>query len=239
MSSKLTDLLRWPLAIGLTFLSIGATGSQTPALRPFLAHYISSWDVGLKVEGNASRQLQQTDEGKWLFSLKAKALVAKLSESSVMSIEGGHITPYEYQYQRKVLNRNKQVHIQFDWLKKQATTTTSNSWTMPIQAPLQDKLSVQLQLQKDLSMQASDDYTYQVAAGGQIETFQYKVHHTEQLSLPIGLYEGIKVERLCNESNQRQTFIWFAPELNFQPARIVQIEPDGKQYQMDLERLEQ
>ncbi|HCH24034.1 MAG TPA: hypothetical protein DE179_07030 [Oceanospirillaceae bacterium] len=225
--------------LGLPLFISPAASAQDLILQPFVAHYSSTWDVGLKIAGKATRQLQQLENGQWQLSLNAKALVAKLSETSVMAIDEGQIAPIDYHYHRKILQNNKQLRIEFDWAKNQATTTTSKSWNMPIQLPLQDKLSVQLQLRKDISQQASGRITYQVAAGGQIERFRYQVHQQEPLSLESGHYEAIKVERLREDDSQRQTFIWFAPELNFHVVRIVQIEPGGKRYQLDLNHIEQ
>ena len=156
-----------------------------------------------------------------------------------MTIDNGQISPLSYRYQRKILNNNKQLQVEFDWPNKQATTTTSNSWSMPIEPPLQDKLSVQLQLRQDISQQTSDSLSYQVAAGGKVESVHYLVHQKELLNLPSGQYQAIKVERLRVEDNKRQTYIWFAPELDFHIVRIVQIEPDGKRYQLDLDSLAQ
>ena len=231
--------------LGFSFVissSVVALDNQDNTIQPFVAHYSSTWDVGLKIGGKATRQLQQLENGQWQLSLNAKAMVAKLNESSVMAITNGQILPLDYQYQRKILNRKKQLRVQFDWPQQQATTTTSDSWKMPIKAPLQDKLSVQLQLRKDLSQTptpTANQLSYQVAAGGQIETFTYQVHDQEQLVLSSGQYTAIKVERIRDQSSQRQTYIWFAPELNYHVIRIVQIEPDGKRYQLDLQSLEQ
>lgn len=225
--------------LGLPFVVSPPASAQDLILQPFIAHYSSTWDVGLKIGGKATRQLQQLENGQWQLSLNAKALVAKLSETSIMAIDNGQIAPINYRYQRKILKSNKQLEVEFDWPNMQATTTTDKSWSMPIQPPLQDKLSVQLQLRKDISQQASGSITYQVAAGGKVESFHYQVHQQELLSLPSGQYQAIKVERLRADDSKRQTYIWFSPELNFHVIRIVQIEPDGKRYQLDLDSLEQ
>lgn len=239
MFNKLNKLVSLIALTGLPFAISTPATAQDLILQPFTAHYSSTWDVGLKIAGKATRQLQQLENGHWQLSLNAKALVAKLNETSVMTIDNGQISPLNYRYQRKILNNNKQLQVEFDWPNKQATTTTSNSWSMPIEPPLQDKLSVQLQLRQDISQQTSDRFSYQVAAGGKVESFHYQVHQKELLSLPSGQYQAIKVERLRVEDNKRQTYIWFAPELDFHVVRIVQIEPDGKRYQLDLDSLAQ
>ena len=212
--------------------------AEDPVLKPFTAHYASTWDLGLAIKGEATRQLVQLENGEWQLSLQASALIAKLNEQSRIRIQEDQLQPLSYQYQRKVLNRNKELSIAFDWQQGQAITTSGDRWSMPITPPLQDKLSVQLQLRKDLSHRPSGHFTYEVAAGGQIETFHYQVQGEEQLNLTLGQYHTIKVERLRTGTNDRETLIWFAPELNYQVVRIQQIEPDGKSYQLDLQSIE-
>ena len=221
--------------------STAHASSSSQPLKPFTASYSSTWDVGLKIGGEATRQLQQTDDGKWQFSLSAKAMVAKLNEHSLLEFEQGQLLPVKYRYQRKILNKKTNLGIDFDWQQGQATTHTSNSWQMPIKAPLQDKLSVQLQLQRDLAqakqINIDDQLSYEVAAGGQIEAFNYRIVGKETLDTPLGTMTTTKVERLRSESSNRLTYIWFAPILDFHVVRILQQEPDGKRYQLDLKQL--
>lgn len=223
------------------YASAASANTSLPPLTPFSAHYASTWDVGLKIGGTAIRQLQQTDDGKWQFSLSAKALVAKLNEQSLLTVEDNQLLPLRYQYQRKILNNKTDLSIDFDWQQGQATTHSGNSWSMPITAPLQDKLSVQLQLQRDLTqatqINTGDQLSYEVAAGGQIEAFNYRVIGNEILDTPMGTMEAIKIERLRSETSNRLTYIWFAPKLDFHVVRILQQEPDGKQYLLDLQQL--
>jgi hypothetical protein len=224
--------------IALLLASSTQAYSNTNIIQPFTAHYSSTWNLGLTITGEATRQLTQLDNGQWQLSLDAKAMMATLQEQSLLAIDDEQILPQAYNYKRKVLSRKKQLAIDFDWQTGKATTTTSNSWSMPIAAPLQDKLSVQLQLRKDLSQRPYGRFAYKVAAGGQIETFNYEVKGTEKVKLLLGDFDTIKVERLRNGTSDRETLIWFAPRLNYQAVRIQQVEPDGKSYQLDLQSLE-
>ncbi|MDP6968741.1 MAG: DUF3108 domain-containing protein [Gammaproteobacteria bacterium] len=224
------------LALLLGNSSLAYTKDQI--LKPFIARYASTWNLGLTITGEATRQLQQLENGQWQLSLDASALMAKLNEQSRLNIQNDQLQPLSYQYQRKVLNRSKQLSIEFDWQQGKATTTSGDSWSMPITPPLQDKLSVQLQLRKDLSRRPYGNFAYQVAAGGKIETFNYQVQGTEQLELAIGKYHTIKVARLRTLASNRETLVWFAPGLNYQAVRILQVEPDGKSYQLDLQSIE-
>lgn len=234
-------LIKGSLICLCAIASTAHASSNAQPLKPFIASYSSTWDVGLKIGGEATRQLQQTDDGKWQFSLSAKAMVAKLNEHSLLEFEQGQLLPVQYRYQRKILNKKTNLSIDFDWQQGHATTHTSNSWKMPIEAPLQDKLSVQLQLQRDLAkakqVNIGDQLSYEVAAGGQIEAFNYRIVGKEKLDTPLGTMETTKVERLRSESSNRLTYIWFAPKLQYHVVRILQQEPDGKQYQLDLKQL--
>ena len=239
---KATKALMKGFLICLTAYASAATATSiTPPLKPFTAHYASTWDVGLKIAGKAIRQLQHTNDGNWQFSLSAKALIAKLNEQSILTVKENQLLPLRYQYQRKILNNKTDLSIDFDWQQGHATTHSSNSWSMPITPPLQDKLSVQLQLQRDLAqakqVNTGDQLSYEVAAGGQVEAFNYRVIGNETIDTPMGTMEAIKIERLRSETSNRLTYIWFAPKLDFHVVRILQQEPDGKQYLLDLQQL--
>jgi hypothetical protein len=47
----------------------------------------------------------------------------------------------------------------------------------------------------------------------------------------------VRIKRDRGEDTDRETWIWFAPELDYTIVRIVQKETDGKRYQLNLTHL--
>ncbi|MCA1768321.1 MAG: DUF3108 domain-containing protein, partial [Idiomarina sp.] len=69
------------------------------------------------------------------------------------------------------------------------------------------------------------------------DEYRFKVLAKEQqLSLPYGEVEAIKVERI-RDNNRRQTFFWFAPELNYVMVKMQQFKEGEEQATMSLKSL--
>jgi hypothetical protein len=60
---------------------------------------------------------------------------------------------------------------------------------------------------------------------------------SEVIEAPIGAYEAIRVKRVREKDSPRQTYIWFAPELNYQIIKLKQIEKKDKAYTLLLKEL--
>jgi hypothetical protein len=214
------------------------SSSSVAELRPFQAIYTSQWDVGISLSGKAERSLIKNDDGSYRLTTEASAMVASLTESSLFNLVGEHIMPHHYSYLRKILNNKRNVEVAFDWPnQKVKNTAQGSSWIMDIVPHTLDKQSVQLRLQIDLATTPAIDgkiYDYQVADGGHIKTYRFIVDGEDLIETPLGNYQSIRIKRDRGESTDRETLIWFAPELDYTIVRIVQKEADGKRYQLNL-----
>jgi hypothetical protein len=82
--------------------------------------------------------------------------------------------------------------------------------------------------------QDKKDVTFNVADGGKLKEYRFKVVGQETLEVPAGTFATVKVTKLRN-NKKRQTYVWCAPELNYLPVRIWQRETDDSVYTSDLE----
>ncbi|MBT4441707.1 MAG: DUF3108 domain-containing protein [Oceanospirillaceae bacterium] len=224
------------LYLGLLLLWSSHSAAQ---LRPFEASYSSQWDVGISLSGQAKRSLTINSDGSLRLTTNASAMVASLTESSLFNYQDGDITPHHYQYQRKLLNKTRDVQVAFDWTKQQATNTAQGkAWNMPIVPHTLDKQSVQLRLQLDLQAHPNETaYAYDVADGGHLKTYRFIADGEDHIDTPLGQYNAIRIKRDRGTDSDRQTWIWFAPALDYSIVRIVQQEADGKRYQLNLKQL--
>ena len=208
-------------------------------LRPFEATYSSQWDVGISLSGQAKRSLIANSDGSFVLTTKATAMVASLSESSLFNYHDGAITPLHYQYQRKILNKTRDAQVAFDWPNKQVTNTAQGkAWNMAIVPHTLDKQAVQLRLQLDLQAHPKElAYAYDVADGGLLKKYRFINDGEDQIETPLGQYNAIRIKRDRGTDSDRQTWIWFAPALEYSIVRIVQQEADGKRYQLNLKQL--
>ena len=53
----------------------------------------------------------------------------------------------------------------------------------------------------------------------------------------LGNFKAIKLRRDRGTDSKRETWIWFAPELNYQLVKLLQTETDGKSYSLVIKAL--
>jgi hypothetical protein len=104
---------------------------------------------------------------------------------------------------------------------------------MDIPADTIDKLASQLGVMLALK-QGKKDVTFNIADGGKLKEYRYKVVGHETLEVPAGTFATVKITKLRNNS-RRETYVWCAPALNYLPIRIWQRETDDSEYTSDLE----
>lgn len=225
-------------AIALNLLSVAAQAAPL-SLTPFSAAYELDWKGGISLSGKTTRQLSQDAEGTWHFLSQASATFAGIKETSQFIWQGQQIKPLHYTFKRSVLGKKRTADVSFNWEKGQITNTVANKpWQMPTTDGVQDKVSYQLLLQAEVA-QGKQRFEYAVADGGKLKTYQFKVEGSEEVSAPIGTYNAIKVSRVRDASSERQTYIWFAPALDYQIIKLQQVEKKGKHYTLLLKTLEQ
>jgi len=228
----------WLIPLTLTPLFSTPTWGQE-RLHPFRATYSATLDTGVAISADAIRELRQLDDGSWVFDSTANAMVAAQHEQSRFTYgDQGEIRPLSYRYQRQVLGKERLAELDFDWTGARVTTTVKGKpWQMTIGAGTQDKLSYQLQLRQDLA-RGQKEMRYQVADGGPLSEYHFRVLGEEIISTPQGDYNTLKVERVRAKNAGRTTHIWFAPALEYLIVKLYQTESDGKEYGLLLNHLE-
>ncbi|WP_432695615.1 DUF3108 domain-containing protein [Marinobacterium sp. YM272] len=229
--------MRYGLSTLLLITALTQSASAS-TLTPFRASYTANLDAGVELNANAYRELRQLDDGSWIFDSNADAVVAKQHEASHFSYRNDTIRPSRYRYERKLLGRERLVELEFDWSANHVTTTVENKpWHMKVPDGAQDKLSYQLQLRLDLAA-GKKEMVYQVADGGPLSEYHFRVLGEETVSTPAGDFNALKVERVRGDKAKRTTHLWFAPELEYLIVKLYQIESDGKEYGLLLNQLE-
>lgn len=230
--------LKVALLSGL-LLATNPAQAETDPLPPFKATYSTEFDLGVSLSGEAVRELHREADGFWRFSSEASAMLAGIREVSRFDYHSGEmIQPLAYDYQRKVLGKSRRASLEFDWLTGKVTTVVKDTpWKMAVSTGTQDKLSYQLQMRLDLKA-GQQRMSYQVADGGKLKTYDFTVTGEEEIKTPFGTFNTVRVMRDRGEDADRETLIWFAPELDYLIVRLQQTESDGKTYGLLLKNLE-
>lgn len=216
-----------------------AQSDAPPALTPISATYSATMDQGLSIDGTATRSLHQREDGTWLYRFDVESFIADITESVSFRWQDGRIRPLEYRYSLKgLMIRDRSRAMNFNW----QTGTVSGSFegdgfTMDMAENALDPLGFQLQMRQDLK-EGLETMTYAVADDGDFDHDRFAVIGRENRPTPFGDMEAIKVEKVRDSDSKRQTLMWFAPELDYLLIRLVQVEPDGSRYEVNLEHAE-
>lgn len=214
-----------------------ATASPV-TLEPYRATYTNRVDAAISISGEAIKELKQLDNNTWEVSVEASAMMANIRESSLIKLEDGQILPIQYDYRRKILTRNREAQLRFDWDEGHVTTDIDDKpWRMAIEPGIHDKLSYQLQMPFDLKAGLTT-LEYEVADGGKKQIYRFQVTGEDEIETPAGTFTAIRVERDRGEGSNRETLIWFAPELDYLVVRLEQVEPNGNRFALLLKSVD-
>ncbi|MFT4929039.1 MAG: hypothetical protein ACI8WB_005166 [Phenylobacterium sp.] len=223
-----------------------APAASKQVIKPFIARYKLS-RAG-KERGTAERELVVFDS---LYRLRYKSSIKWLifsderSESSEFKIDGQRVRPLSYKMERAGTGPDRTYSVTFD-RDGQTITATRNKKTKrkkkSVDQPKWDEdwldpISYQQQLVLDLQ-QGKKTFNYHfVNREGLQREYQFKVVGEESLTLPYGTVKAIKVERQYDETSERQTIAWFAPELDYALVRIYKAKGGSEQFDIQLTEL--
>lgn len=230
---KLAGLIILPLFVSLL---PAVAVAQAPDLAPISATYSASMDKGISINGSATRTLEQQDDGSWLYRFDVDSFIADIEESLVFRWEDGQVRPEKYRYSLKgMMVSNRSRALNFNWGAKSVSGSyEGDNFTMDMADNPLDPLGFQLQMRQDLKA-GKEEMTYAVADDGDFEHDKFAVVGTETRDTKVGKLETVKVEKVREEGSKRETLMWFAPELDYLLVRLVQVEPDGSRYEVNLD----
>ncbi|MDX1515031.1 MAG: DUF3108 domain-containing protein, partial [Gammaproteobacteria bacterium] len=206
-----------------------ASASELP--MPFVARY-SLTTHGATI-GETEWSVRAVAEGRYAYESRSNAagvlsLISdeEIVERSEWTLTDGMLRPMNYSYRREGGKKDRTILVDFDWENMQAKNTAKGrTWRMPVPDGTLDKLSYVLVLMADLAAEKSE-LQYLVADGGKLKTYELQREGNERLETALGVFDTLKVRRLRN-SEDRETLLWCARELNYLPVKIEHKERDG------------
>jgi hypothetical protein len=102
---------------------------------------------------------------------------------------------------------------------------SANTPTSPLLPGAQDRLSLFMQLAAQLAADpkrypAGAQIDLQTVSAREAEMWSFKVEGAEQVSLPLGDVEALRLRRLPRREFDQLIDLWFAPTLSYLPVRI-------------------
>ena len=200
-------------------------------LTPYQLIYRASYN-GMPID--ADRQLQQRPDGSWELATTASNFLASIREQGTFGIDkNGSIRNYGYQYKRSVFGKKKTEDLVYDHANNTATyTSDKKTRQVSLERDYLNRLSYQVQLRRDLASGAKQ-LEYQVISRGRLKTYLFEKAGEEILETPLGAVRAIRVDRI-REDDDRQTALWFAPDLDYLLVKLWQREKDGEEYEISI-----
>lgn len=201
-------------------------GSEHNQLQPFKAVY-KAFRNGSEL-GHALMQLQkQGDHYKLYYESDVSMffLSDRRTETSLFRFADGDFQQIEYQYVREGTGRDKALNLKFNAETQKITKDDKDVFNW--QGEWDNQL-YRFDLQRKIKEQASDISYNLINYRGQLKTYGFEIIGEEVLELPFGKLNTIKV-RTIRASKKRETFSWFAPDLNYQLVRLQQFKKGNEQ----------
>lgn len=229
--SLLTVSCPLPLTGLLLLLLPGFCLAETkePALVPY--HLV--YDATIKgMDIQAERQLIREGDSFELES-KASTLLASITEQGTFKIgPTGNIVGQQYTYERNIFGIKKNESLTYDRSAGIAHYQTKKKQRqIELNGDYLDKLTYQIQLQRDL-IKGKTPLQYQVIDRGKIKSYNFEIMGEEIVDTALGPISAIKVHRI-REDSDRETYLWFAPHMNYLLVQIWQNE-DGDDHRITL-----
>lgn len=249
---RLFSSLLWLLLFTATLATATESAGQTdkaeslPArtqgeqpLVPLEVSYSASMDKGISINGSAVRTLTRQDDGTWLYRFDVDSFLADIRESVILRWKNNRVIPLTYRYELSGLFlKNRTSSIDFDWENGVATGEhRGDSFSLELRDHSLDPLGYQLQLHQDIKA-GKKEMAYHVIDKGSYDEDRFAIIGKESISTSQGQVQTLKAEKVRSEDSKRETLMWFAPEQEYLLMRLVQVEPDGSRYEINIEDAE-
>lgn len=207
-------------------------------LQPYEANYTVTRD-GSRY-GTGYRMLEVSPEGEWQLRGKTDISWFILSDTrETRSVFTYHpkqqrFEPIEFLYMRTGTGSDKSFHATFD-VEQQEIRNVDNGRLIEMdwQHTIYDEASVIEKLRLDVAAGKSQFEYHLIDEEGHPDTYRFATMGKQTISTPYGTLKTIKVERL-RDSSRRQTYFWFAPELNYLLVQMQQFKEGEEQAKMSL-----
>ncbi len=214
------------LSILLTGLLAAASALAETELAPFeLVFELSAF--GLSGEGTISLQATETPNT-YIYSSSTQATgIARLirpnaaTETSRFSVAGDQLVPDEYRFDSGSGKPTEDSYAKFDWVAGVAHSNHQEELAdVALRPGTLDRMSADLQTTLDLQA-GKTPVAYTMIHRNAAKTYAFTYQGNEVVETPAGRFETVKYLRQRDGSSRAAT-IWYAPELDYQPVKVVQ-----------------
>jgi len=227
----------------LTFSILFMTGASLSAaellLKPFALTY-AVLDNGKEI-GEAKVELKKLKNKRFSYSSTsvgtaglAALLGGKITEKSELEWTGIELRPVSFTYEQHFALRTRKQNGSFDWAANTATGSNKDKrWSQSLKGRTINRQLVDLFVAQSVAS-GEAQIQFDVLDRGDIRHWRFKVDGPEELITRAGTFSTIRVLRIRESEDGRETRMWFAPSLGNIPVRVSHTEKDGRGLSLDL-----
>lgn len=223
------------LSLILTLSMDSVFANSDTLLQPHSASYEAHISHGLSLSGKAHRELIKQQDGSWSYRFHVDTTPAEITERSIFELVDRQIQPKSYDYLLSgFLIKDRHQSVVFD--QKNGTLNEhykKKQWSLDSLPDTLDRLNYQLQLQLDVGV-GKPDLVYRVIHKGKFREYRFQVLGREPIDTKLGTKEAIVVEKVRDGEKQRETKLWFDQSPPFPLLKMIQTEPDGEYYEINI-----
>jgi hypothetical protein len=191
------------------------------ALTPYEAVY--SIHFGPFHLGDGNYRLQQREDTGYLFTFSSKLSLLLLSDireiSSEFSLPGQQIISSNFKQQRTGVGKDFLETIHWDPHKQITSQFNQDIFTAHWRPHVFDPLNAQLQIRLDL-INHQREFSYQLLMNNKLDDYTWLNRGEEILTINDIDYRTLKFE-MQRDTSKRQTFTWFALDMDYLPLRVL------------------
>ncbi len=202
----------------------GARAAAATTLHPFTATYQVQRNGS--VIGQSTLTLSRDARGNWRYASHlhgthglAALLGASVKETSTFRWNNHQPEALAYDYSLDATVKSKHRHLDVNWAGHKVRVTENGKTDTYAPAPgLVERHTVPLAL----ALEVEDGKTRMalpVAVRDRVQTQQFKVTGTDQVSVPAGHFDAKKVQRT---DKQNSFTAWYAPQHPLAPVKLAQ-----------------
>jgi hypothetical protein len=222
-------------ALSLIVTACCANANDKSLIEAHSASYQAHISQGISLNGDATRELTQLEDGSWSYRFYVETTPAEITERSIFELIDGKIKPRQYDYLLSgFLIKDRRQSVVFD--QSNGTLTEKykkKQWELSAPDNILDRLNYQLQLQVDVGS-GDKEFEYKVIHKGKVRHYRFEVIGEESIQTSLGTKRAQVVQKLREGGKKRETKLWFDQAPPYALLKMIQTEPDGEYYEINI-----
>lgn len=224
-----------PLVFVATAAPAQAEG-DSPQLKPFRATYSASLN-GMPLGANISLELSG-GQPEWTLALAGSSALVKYREETRFRWQDCAAMPVRYRYDFSGFGISRKLWLDFNHATRRVTgESRKGPLSYAVGDDVTDELSLTM-IARCRFANGSPLATFNVATTKGLRQLSYRMVARETVKTPWGKVEALRVERVRNEDDKRQSTLWIAPSLDYVMVKMEHVEKLGVRGSVVLKTLE-